>query len=507
MRSACGSDRDLFQEVMSLLEADSTETVLNSPLSTHTTADLLNHRYRVQRELGRGGLGVVYLAHDETLHNRAVVVKMPLDRSSMDPWLADKFAQEVKALALIDHPGVVGALDSGVAVDGRPFLVIQYVEGRPLKDAISAGGVPLDFAAQVLEEIGHALGAAHARGVWHRDLKPANIMLQSLEHGRERVRIIDFGIATVRDAPTGLSSTKMDEVGTRVAGTPHYMAPEQFEGRVSAASDIFAMGVIAYELVTGRKPFRAGNERRLYDLQKAGVTVAPSQLRPGVSAAADKLIVQALSFRPKDRPAEASDFGDELARALTVAETPAPKPSRRVALLTGGVAGAVVIGGGAWWIAGSGARNRVSWSLMVKASPNQPAVAAKTGMPLRVTDSFYLAVRAPGGSLYLLSDDPSKDTLNYLGYYPLRSGEENHVPENRPFVFDGPDVVNLWCVWSPETIAELDSLGRLLNAQDRGVVSDAAERVRTRQFLAALPQAVGGARRRAWQLRVEARTD
>jgi serine/threonine protein kinase len=100
---------------------------------------------------------------------------MPLERSSSDSWLAGKFAEEVKALALIDHPGVVGALDSGITTDGRPFLVMQYVEGRPLHGTIPSEGVPLERAADLLRQIGQALGAAHAKGICHRDLKPANI--------------------------------------------------------------------------------------------------------------------------------------------------------------------------------------------------------------------------------------------------------------------------------------------------------------------------------------------
>ncbi|MBZ5625144.1 MAG: serine/threonine protein kinase, partial [Acidobacteriia bacterium] len=312
VRAACGTDQSLFQEVMSLLDADSTETMLHNPLAGPAASSLLKNRYRVERELGRGGLGVVYLASDETLHGRPVVIKMPIDPTPSNPWLAEKFAQEVKALALIDHPGVVGALDSGVAPDGRPFMVIQYIEGRSLHDAMLSGGVPLDFAARVLQQIGQALGAAHARGIWHRDLKPANIMLQSLDQGREVVRLIDFGIATIHEGPGG-------EVGTRVAGTPLYMAPEQLEGRVSAASDIFAMGVIAHELVTGQRPFVANHHLQLHDLQKAGVAVKPSQLRPGLPVPAEKLILRALSFRPEDRPQSAADFGEELARALTLA--------------------------------------------------------------------------------------------------------------------------------------------------------------------------------------------
>ncbi|HEV3198915.1 MAG TPA: serine/threonine-protein kinase [Bryobacteraceae bacterium] len=510
VRGACGTDRDLFEEVMSLLKADSTETMLHNPLAAPAAPGLLKSRYRVERELGRGGLGVVYLARDETLHGRPVVIKMPIDRKPSDLWLAGKFAQEVRALALIDHPGVVGALDSGVAADGRPFLVIQYIEGRSLQEAMLPAGVPLDFAARVMQQIGQALGAAHAKGIWHRDLKPANVMLQNLERGGEHVRLIDFGIATIRDEPGG-------EISTRVAGTPLYMAPEQFEGRVSAASDIFAMGVIVYELVTGWKPFVARHQLQLHELHISGVAVNPSQLRPGLPVAAEKLILRSLSFRPEDRPESAGDFGDDLARVLTM--PPPPAASRRRALIAGLGGAALVAAGGAWWAAGRGEKDSVSWSLMVQADPAGPAVPVKAGSPLRVSDSFFLLVRAMrGGYLYLLSDDPSKDTLNTLGSFQLRAGEQNRIPEQRPFVFDGPGVLDLWCVWSPETLADLEPLGRLLNERDRGIVSDAAERARIRKFLSGLPQPTpaysregkedavrSGGPRIAWRVRVEAR--
>ena len=203
VRAACEDDPALLAEVMSLLQADSAETDLHNPLARPAAPRLLKDRYRVEREIGRGGLGLVLLARDETLHGRTVVIKMPLDPSPADPWLSGKFAEEVKALALIDHPGVVGALDSGVTRDGRPFLVMQYVEGRPLYEAMAPEGVPFPLAAQILQQIGQALGAAHAKGIWHRDLKPANIMLQTLESGREHVRLIDFGIASVKQPTSG----------------------------------------------------------------------------------------------------------------------------------------------------------------------------------------------------------------------------------------------------------------------------------------------------------------
>jgi hypothetical protein len=513
VRAACGSDLALLQEVMSLLQADALEASLHSPLTRPATPPLLKNRYRVERELGRGGLGMVCLARDEALHGRPVVIKLPLDPSPADSWLSDKFDAEVKALALINHPGVVGALDSGVTPDGRPFLVMQYVEGRSLRDAMPRdAGVPLPFAAEVLQQIGQALGAAHAKGIWHRDLKPANIMLQMSESGREYVRLIDFGIASVTQSSGG-------EVGTRVAGTPPYMATEQLQGRVSASSDIFAMGVIAYELVTGRQPFVADHIMALHELHMAGAR-KPSQLRPDLPAAADRLILQSLSHRAEERPGNAAAFGEALARALTTTAAPAVQPAKRPTALIAAVALAILLAGGGliWKMMPAGGRDHISWSLMVQPGSAGPAAPAAPGIPLHTSDGFFLTVRAPqGGYLYLLSDDPAKDSLNTLGSFELRAGEQNRIPDKRPFVFDEPGSLDLWCVWSRDAVPQLEGLAHLLNEQDRGVVAEAGERATTRQFLKTLPQAVATAEqngattlnlqgtRIAWRVHVEAK--
>ena len=342
----CGGDEELRRELMAALgDAGSGLTGMVRKAVEAAAGDpgggaglrageLLKKRYRVERELGRGGLAVVLLARDEVLHGRPVVVKMLLERVHSDSWLAGKFAEELRALALIDHPGVVGPLDSGRAHGGRPFLVMQYIEGRPLEGTIPPGGVALERAAALLRQIGQALGAAHAKGVWHRDVKPANVMLQQLEDGSEHVRLIDFGIATVMEARSG-------KVGTRVVGTLPYMAPEQLDGRVGHTSDIWAMGVVAYELVTGRKPFWAETMLQLIEQQRAGPFIRPSQLRPGLPAAAERLILHALSFREQDRPQSARRFGEELAAALSASShiagsTEAPRSGGQTAAGRGG---------------------------------------------------------------------------------------------------------------------------------------------------------------------------
>jgi serine/threonine protein kinase len=272
----------------------------------------LDGRYSIQRELGQGGVGAVYLAGDRKLHDKPVVIKVLLEKSFQNSWVVQKFQQEKEALARVDHPGVVGILDTGELPDGKPYLVMQFIDGATLRSQIKPEGISLERAAELMKQIGRALSAAHDKGIFHRDLKPENIMLQSYGGGEEQVKIIDFGIAKLKDSLVAPST-----VTGATAGTVSYMAPEQLSGRpVSAAMDIYAMGAIAYELVTGRKPFNPETGFELLEMQRAGVRVKPSDLRPSLSEAACQIILRALSFDPKDRFQNARELGDALARAL-----------------------------------------------------------------------------------------------------------------------------------------------------------------------------------------------
>jgi serine/threonine protein kinase len=272
----------------------------------------LDSRYSIQRELGQGGVGAVYLAGDRKLHDKLVVIKVLLEKSFQNSWVVQKFQQEKEALARVDHPGVVGILDTGGLPDGKPYLVMQFIDGATLRSQIKPEGISLERAAELMKQIGRALGAAHDKGIFHRDLKPENIMLQSYGGGEEQVKIIDFGIAKLKDSIVAPSTAT-----GATAGTVSYMAPEQLSGRpVSAAMDIYAMGAIAYELVTGRKPFNPETGFELLEMQRAGVRVRPSDLRPSLPADAEQIILRALSFEPKDRFQNARDLGDALARAL-----------------------------------------------------------------------------------------------------------------------------------------------------------------------------------------------
>ncbi len=191
---------------------------------------------------------------------------------------------------------------------------MQYVSGENLRSAMTPGGMEFERIARLVRQIGQALSAAHRQGVIHRDLKPENIMLQSVVD-EEYVKLIDFGIATIHEASEG-----DDCQTTEIVGTRSYVAPEQLQGKPVKASDIYAFGVIAYELVTGQRPFNAESIFQLYEIQRAGVKIKPRDLRPELPEASQAMILKALSFLPEERFTNAKDFADAFADSLSSTE-------------------------------------------------------------------------------------------------------------------------------------------------------------------------------------------
>ena len=304
-----------------LKEADTQEKTIEAvdPMST-TRAELgpvigslLDGRYLVKRKLGQGGFGVVYLATDEKMMSRSVVVKCLHDAETGNEWSLKKFKQEMEALARIDHPSIVGVFDTGAMPDGKPYIVMQYVDGCSLRSLLTPEGMDFYRAANIIRQIGRALSAAHERGILHRDLKPENIMVQTLAGDDERVKIIDFGIAKVKNSLVSNSTA-----GDRAVGTIAYMSPEQLSaGPVSTASDVYCFAVIAYEMLTGRRPANPESAYQLLEMQRSGVRVKPIDLRPGLPEPAQEILLKALSFDAKDRYQQARDFADVLASVLT----------------------------------------------------------------------------------------------------------------------------------------------------------------------------------------------
>ncbi len=282
------------------------------PAKDELIGQVLNGRYLIQNEIKRGGMGVVYLALDQQLHSRPVVMKVLLEEAFQSEYVVQKFRQEVEALSRIDHPGIVGIIDAGELPNGKPFIIMQYVEGVTLRSAISPEGMNLERAGELLKQIGRALAAAHNRGILHRDLKPDNIMLQDLGHGEEQVKIIDFGIAKVKDSVVAPSTSL-----NLSPGTVAYMAPEQLNGRpITVATDIYALGAITYEMVTGRKPFNPETGFELLQMQQSGVRVKPADLRPSLPLKAQAVILKALSFAPVDRYPTPREFADSFAGTI-----------------------------------------------------------------------------------------------------------------------------------------------------------------------------------------------
>lgn len=513
----CGSDRELRDEVADLLAAHDragattlTETVaLDSELQA---GQVLSERYRISRTLAGGGFGVVYLADDTHVLNKHVVVKVLRHKLDEDGagWFLRKFRQECEALARIDHPGVIGIRDQGETPEGQHFLVLDYVHGAPLRSIMAPGGLPLKRVAGILRQLGEALHAAHAQGVCHRDLKPENIMLKDLGGGREMVVVIDFGVAVVNASQFAAADTV-----TRVAGSFPYMAPEQLEGHPDVASDIYAMAVIAYELLAGDCPFRPSSPVGLYLQQKQGVPRDIRKRRGDVPEDAERILIKALAFDAKDRYDNAAEFGDQLACALTCnaqdAEQTPPKPpaARRRTVLLGalGMALAALTAAGIYFrpwarpapappAAVTSGRILEYYVVVQKFHDGKPLggpfrLAGEMLFPseyhIRLMFSspqagyFYLVNEAPAGELNMLYPSPAAKDGSAL----LAAGEDIPIPSPRDyFVFDEQQgEERLWMIWSRQTVPELEAVKKWVNAADRGRIRDTREGAMVRDFL------------------------
>jgi serine/threonine-protein kinase len=213
---------------------------------------VVDGRYRVEERIGEGGMGVVYRATHTSL-NKTIALKVLRGEMAKDAEVVQRFVQEAQSATSIGHENIIDISDFGRLKDGTVYFVMEYLNGTALNGLIKRGGsIPVGQAVNVLKQIASALGAAHTRGIVHRDLKPDNIYLIKRGDDDSFVKVLDFGIAKVGGASNKLTRTGM------VFGTPHYMSPEQAAGQsVDARTDIYALGVIMYEMFTGRVPFDA----------------------------------------------------------------------------------------------------------------------------------------------------------------------------------------------------------------------------------------------------------
>ncbi|MGE5344709.1 MAG: protein kinase domain-containing protein, partial [Acidithiobacillales bacterium] len=358
LTNACGADEKLRKEVESLLTGGETGGTL--PKQTEAgvggaageeaalPAGTRIGAYVVLRPVGKGGMGEVLAARDERL-DRSVALKLLPGRFARDPEALERFRREARAASSLNHPNICTIHDVG-EFRGRPFFVMELLEGVSLKDRIGAGPLPVDAVINAGIQIADALAAAHAKGIVHRDVKPANIFVTA--HGEAKV--LDFGLAKLVAEPGGtpavtatsvesvpLSGETLTSPGTTM-GTIAYISPEQAHGKpVDARTDLFSLGVVLYEMATGTRPFRGESAAQVLKTISTAAPPRPTAVRQGLPAALERVILKALEKDPAARFQSAA----EMQKALTDLErSRALKTRRWVVGSLGTAAAALVVG-------------------------------------------------------------------------------------------------------------------------------------------------------------------
>jgi serine/threonine protein kinase len=388
--------------------------------------------YQLGELLGKGGMGEVYLAHDERLGRRVAVKVLPPE-STRNADLVRRFEQEAKAASARNHPNILTIYDFGV-VDGIYYIATEYVEGHTLRGLIGGKPMPVTRALEIATQCADGLAAAHTGGIVHRDIKPANIMVRPDGY----VKILDFGLAKLAESPSGHAVTQTEMTALtavgQIVGTSQYMSPEQSRGQeLDARTDIWSLGAVLYEMVSGKSPFAAPT---VSDTVASVLTREPARLSssgiPG-GEALDRILLKALAKDPKHRYQSMADMAVDLRHlrqeleagttqsTQTAVPTPrsksmhSPRTPRRLAFL--GVASLVLAALVVWAILGHRSHvpvlpeRRLSYSLLVqKMREGKPyqAVFRATGREIfengwKVQFDFSLP---QAGWLYLLNQGP-----------------------------------------------------------------------------------------------------
>ena len=278
------------------------------PIQSSVTGQILQGTYAVERVVGKGGFGTVYEASHLRL-GRKFAVKILSAENKIEPEQLKRFWREAEVMGRLGHPHIVEIIDVNQTENGTPYIVMELLSGESLGQRLARDGrLGLGEASAVVEQVGSALDAAHAHGIVHRDLKPENIFLRAGPPGAIDVKVIDFGLSKLLAAPSLITGPH------RILGTPYYMSPEQASGgeAVGPAADIFSLGVVAYQMVSGRRPFEGDSPLKVV---LAVCTDEPPALA-GLPGSLDAVIRRALSKAPGQRYATAHELGEAFAQAI-----------------------------------------------------------------------------------------------------------------------------------------------------------------------------------------------
>ncbi len=272
---------------------------------------VLSGRYKIERVLGEGGMGAVYQAEHMLMHKRVALKVLHPEMTRM-PEVVSRFEREAMAAAHIDHPNVAAATDFGKLDDGSFFLVLEFIEGKSLRDVVAHGRLEPSRALRILRQIASALSRAHSLGIVHRDLKPENVMLVDREGDPDFVKVLDFGIAKVPVGDIAPESHTTGQALTQlgmVYGTPEYMAPEQALGQeVDLRADLYSLGVMSFEMLVGQRPFDHDSKVKLLGMH----VTAPVPQMMDVPPEADQIVTKLLKKEASERYQDAKELVDAI---------------------------------------------------------------------------------------------------------------------------------------------------------------------------------------------------
>src|SRR5262245_6914785 len=300
---------------------------------------LIAGRFRIEREIGKGGMGTVYLATHLDLE-RPVAVKIIRPEFATDADVSDRFLREARTMAKLRHPNAAMIFDAGNLPDGRHFIVMEFVEGETLSQALARQGrfsftEAIDIATQICD----VLEEAHRLGIIHRDLKPSNILL-----GKRGVYVLDFGVAKVLASSAESTATHASTGSGQLIGTPRYMSPEQCLGqRVGARSDLYSLGVLLYEMLAGRPPFVDPLQSALLIKQATAAAPPLPKLRPDIGRPLALAVHTLLAKRPDDRPRTAAVAKTLLERSVTQPDRTLPDIEPMSAMVAAADAGRSIV--------------------------------------------------------------------------------------------------------------------------------------------------------------------